>query len=117
MDDDPDIRALLVSVLTDDGYEAAAAANGREALDMLEEWDAQLIVLDLMMPVMDGWTFASRLRETRSVPILVLSAGTDLTRHAQTIGAADFIPKPFDLDTLLPRIERLVAAGGGAAAT
>lgn len=117
VDDDPDIRSLLVSVLTDDGYEAASAANGRDALAVLDTWDADLIVLDLMMPVMDGWAFASRLHERRSVPILVLSAGTDLTRHAKTIGAADFVPKPFDLDTLLPRIDRLVGANGGATAS
>lgn len=114
VDDDPDIRSLLVSVLIDDGYDAAAAANGREALALLETWDADLVVLDLMMPVMDGWTFATRLREIRSVPILVLSAATDLLRHAKTIGAADFVTKPFDLDTLLPRIDRLVASGGAA---
>lgn len=119
IDDDPDIRALLVSVLADDGYDAAAAANGREALDILDRWSADLVVLDLMMPVMDGWTFARRMREGQrsDVPIVILSAATDLKRHAASIGAAGVIPKPFDLDTLLPAIERAVGHDGGATAS
>lgn len=118
VDDDPDIRALLVSVLSDDGYDAAAAADGREALDMLGSWSADLVVLDLMMPVMDGWTFARRMREEkRDVPIVILSAATDLKRHAASIGAAGMIVKPFDLDTLLPTIERVVGRNGGATAS
>jgi DNA-binding response OmpR family regulator len=118
VDDDPDIRALLMSVLADDGYDAAAASNGREALEMLDRWSADLVVLDLMMPVMDGWTFAQRMREKKSeqIPIVILSAATDLKRHAATIGAAGLIPKPFDLDTLLPIIERAVGHNGGATA-
>lgn len=119
VDDDPDIRALLVSVLADDGYDAAAAANGYEALEILDRWTADLVVLDLMMPVMDGWTFARRMRDARrgDVPIVILSAATDLGRHAATIGAAGVIPKPFDLDTLLPTIERVVGHNGGATAS
>ena len=119
MDDDPDIRALLVSVLADDGYDAAAAANGREALDLLERWRADLVVLDLMMPVMDGWTFAQRMREEENshVPIVILSAATDVKRHAATLGAAGVIAKPFDLETLLPTIERAVGHNGGATAS
>lgn len=114
VDDDPDIRDLLVSVLRDDGYDAEAARNGREALDLLERWPADVVVLDLMMPVMDGWTFAERLREKRlAIPIVVLSAATDVKRHAERLGAADVVAKPFDIDLLLPRIARL--AGGTAA--
>ena len=114
VDDDPDIRDLLVSVLKDDGYEAQAARNGREALDLLERWPADVVVLDLMMPVMDGWTFAERLHEKQlTIPIVVLSAATDVKRHAERLGAADVVAKPFDIDTLLPRIARL--AGGTAA--
>jgi two-component system chemotaxis response regulator CheY len=112
VDDDPDIRELLVSVLSDDGYEAESARNGRDALEVLDRWPADLIVLDLMMPVMDGWTFARRMKEKWAIPFVVLSAATDVERHAQEIGAADVIPKPFDLERLLPTIERAVAGGG-----
>jgi len=109
VDDDPDIRELLVSVLRDDGYEAASARNGKDALDLLETFDADVVVLDLMMPVMDGWTFADRMRERWEIPIVVLSAATDLSRHAKRLSATDVVPKPFDLDTLLPRIARVAA--------
>ena len=110
VDDDPDIRELLVSVLTDDGYAVAAAGDGREALATLERWPADVVVLDLMMPVMDGWTFAERMREKWAIPIIVISAATDLLRHAGRVGAAEIVPKPFDIESLLPRIARLANA-------
>ncbi len=115
VDDDPDIRELLRSVLADDGYDTQAARNGREALDLLEHWSADLVVLDLMMPVMDGWTFADRMHEKWSIPIVVLSAATDVKRHAARIGAAEVVTKPFDLDTLLPRIARVAGESAGGA--
>lgn len=111
VDDDPDIRDLLVSVLLDDGYEAKSARNGREALAVLEGWQADVVILDLMMPVMDGWTFAEQMQQRWTIPIIVLSAATDLKRHAERLKAAAVVPKPFDLDTLLPRIASVV---GGA---
>ena len=113
VDDDPDIRELLVSVLSDDGYEAASARDGRDALEILDRWPADVIVLDLMMPVMDGWTFAARMKEKWTIPIVVLSAATEVRKHADQLGAADVIPKPFDIETLLPMIAR-VARGDAA---
>ncbi|HUQ41357.1 MAG TPA: response regulator transcription factor [Candidatus Limnocylindrales bacterium] len=113
VDDDPDIRDLLVSVLSDDGYEAESARNGLDALDVLDRWKADVIVLDLMMPVMDGWTFAARMKEKWSIPIVVLSAATDVAKHGEALGAADVVPKPFDLERLLPCIARV--ANGDAA--
>ena len=112
VDDDADIRELLISVLSDDGYEAESACNGRDALEVLDRWPADVIVLDLMMPVMDGWTFAQRLKEKWSIPFVVLSAATDVGRHAEQMGAADVVPKPFDIEQLLPCIERVVGGNG-----
>ena len=115
VDDDQDIRELLVSVLADDGYVAESARNGREALEKLDDWRADVVVLDLMMPVMDGWTFAQRLREQkRRIPIIVISAANDVKQHAASLGAVDVIPKPFDIESLLPRIERITRPSGGA---
>jgi two-component system chemotaxis response regulator CheY len=112
VDDDPDIRALLVSALADDGFLAESAMNGRDALEVLDHFDADVVVLDLMMPVMDGWTFAARMKERHAIPIVVLSAAADLARQAESVGAADVVPKPFDLETLLPTIARVAGAPG-----
>jgi CheY-like chemotaxis protein len=109
VDDDASIRELLSSAFEDDGYEVMPAMNGQDALSVCERWRPDVIVLDLMMPVMDGWTFAKRLRERDEIPIVVLSAANDVMRHAKTIGAADVVGKPFDLDQLLPKVAR--AAG------
>ena len=110
VDDDPSIRELLSTALEEDGYEVVPAVNGQDALAVCERWRPDVIVLDLMMPVMDGWTFAKRLRERDEIPIVVLSAATDLARHAKTIGAAAVIGKPFDLDQLLPKVARAAEA-------
>ena len=113
VDDDQDIRELLVSVLEDDGYQAESAQNGREALDVLERWKADVVVLDLMMPIMDGWTFADRMHEKWDIPIVVISAATDLKRHAGRVGAAGVVAKPFEIESLLPVIARVSTTSKG----
>ena len=114
VEDDEAIRGLLTEVLRDDGYDVREAANGAEALEYVRGHRPDLIVLDLMMPVMDGWTFAERLREQRrKIPIIVISAANDVKRHARAVGAVDVIPKPFDIDSLLPRIERVAGPPHG----
>jgi len=118
VDDDQDIRELLLSVLSDDGYEAESAKNGREALEVLERWKADVVVLDLMMPVMDGWTFADRMHEKwGDIPIVVISAATDLKRHGGRVGAAGIIAKPFEIDSLLPLIARVARPASGESAS
>ena len=113
VDDDPDIRELLCAVLQDDGWEARPAVNGKAALAVLEHWKPDLIVLDLMMPVMDGWTFADRMRERWKIPIVVLSAANNVEAHARQLGAVAVVPKPFDIAQLLPTLQ---SAAGGASA-
>jgi len=108
VEDDVDSRENLAAVLRSEGHEVVTAANGQEAHQYLSSAATlpSVILLDLMMPVMDGWTFAKRLRERVEIPIVVLSAANDLARHAKNIGAADVVGKPFDLDQLLPKVAR-----------
>jgi DNA-binding response OmpR family regulator len=112
VDDDPSIQGFLAEALADEGYGVRTAANGREALTILDEWRPDLILLDLMMPEMDGWVFRARQRTmpaVAAVPVIVLSATRDLTTKVQTLAPAEVFAKPFDLDALLGTIERLTA--------
>ena len=121
VEDDELLREALAEVLTDDGHEVRTATNGAEALGELESWDAEVIVLDLMMPVMDGFAFRDeqRRRDLRAdVPVLVLSAVRDLDGAADRIAAAASLAKPFRLEDVLASVSALLrarAAEGGAA--
>lgn len=111
VDDDASIRELLSTALEDDGYEVVPATNGADALSVCERWRPDVIVLDLMMPVMDGWQFAAELRaREEDIPIVLLSAARDLRTHAKALSAAEIIEKPFDLSELLPKIARVASA-------
>jgi CheY-like chemotaxis protein len=106
VDDDADIRETLADILAVAGFVVTLAANGREALDRLHEAAFDLVVLDLMMPVMTGWEFREeQLRDpaVADVPVIVVSAA----RSPKPLPAAAFLPKPFDLDAILTLVERL----------
>ena len=114
VEDDASIRGLVSEVLRDDGYEVSEASNGVEALEALGERLPDLIVLDLMMPIMDGWTFVEECRRNRvcdEVPIVVTSASHDLPSTAERLrsfGVRTCLAKPFDVDGLLALVERYV---------
>ena len=110
VDDDLSIQGFLAEALADEGYGVQTAANGREALTILETWRPDLILLDLMMPEMDGWTFRAEQRtrpDLADVPVIVLSAMRDLATKVQALDPAGVFSKPFDLERLLATIERL----------
>ena len=110
VDDDASIRGALQAVLEDEGYRVRGAGNGIEALAACAEDLPGLIVLDLMMPKMDGATFMSVLRRGYATipPVLVLSASQRAPQQVKEMGAEAYIAKPFDLDELLDAVERLV---------
>ena len=111
VDDNPAMRQLLTEVLRAD-YIVKVVRNGVEALNALREWLPDAILLDLAMPVMDGWTFLKVRRdkpEFARVPVLILSAELPDESMGETIEVQARVAKPFDVDCLLATIRRLVA--------
>ena len=109
VDDDPDILDAICDILEGEGYRVARARHGAEALERVEAEQPRLILLDLMMPVMDGVTFAQALKERPErgrIPIVVISADGNPQRAA-SIGAAGYLAKPFDIDALLSQVAQM----------
>ncbi len=116
VDDDPDILEALAEILEVEGFLIRRARNGQEALDRLEPTAPQLILLDLMMPVMDGWEFVRNLRErgVNGIPIIVLSADRNVGGKARELGAVGHLAKPFELAELLEMVRAALAPAGPA---
>jgi CheY-like chemotaxis protein len=120
VDDEPAIRDILSDALESEGYSVEQAENGAAALARVRDRRPDVIVLDLMMPVMDGATFVQTCHAEavcRDVPIVVLSAAHGLSNRAgdlQPLGVRACLAKPFDLDTLLAIIERYTPPGRAA---
>jgi two-component system response regulator MprA len=117
VDDDALIREALATALGDEGYAVRVAADGRVALDTLSHWRPDVIVLDLMMPVMDGPTFRAAQRaiaEVARIPVIILSAAHGVHARAAGLDAAAIFGKPFDLGVLLETVERLISETGHA---
>jgi CheY-like chemotaxis protein len=117
VDDDPDILEAICDILEGEGYRVARARHGLEALLRVEAERPALILLDLMMPVMDGVAFSHELRlrpAVRDVPIVVISADGNRQRAA-SVGATGYLAKPFDIDSLLAHVSGI--AGGASART
>jgi len=114
VDDVPDILELLEATLKFKGYRVVTARNGQEAMDAVQRERPVLIIADILMPRMDGFSLVHRLRlnpETRDVPVIFLSAtyvAPEDKAFAQTIGVAHFIEKPVDLDQFLPLISEIL---------
>ena len=109
VDDDQEILNLLELALTDEGYSVSRASNGQEALDVLEVELPGVILLDLMMPVMNGWALCQEIKsrdDLRDIPVILMSADRRLDRKVQEAQADDHLRKPFDLTTLYEVIGR-----------
>jgi two-component system, chemotaxis family, chemotaxis protein CheY len=115
VDDDPDILQTLALCLSTEGYRVLMAANGQEALDVLSRERPDCILLDLMMPVMDGWQFVSEVetRGWRRMPLLILSADRAVQQHSIKLHAEAYLAKPFDLDELLGKVSQLIGGPSG----
>lgn len=116
VDDEQEIRQFLNLVLRDRGHEVLTAAGAREGLTLARSEKPDLVLLDIMMPEVDGWTVLRQLKEdgeTAGIPVAILSARSEASDRAQALmeGAIDYITKPFSLHDLLGRVDRLLGPG------
>ena len=103
VDDEPEVRQLMEHFLTERGYEVRIAENGRLALAALDTFMADVVLLDMHMPEMDGLETLKRLAvRSPSLPVIMVTVNDDVetTTHLLQMGAADYVPKPFNLDYL-----------------
>lgn len=105
-DDEPDIVSALEIYLQSEGYSTLKAYNGIQALECLDDNDVQLVIMDIMMPKMDGITAISKLREKYNIPVILLTAKSEDTDKilGLNVGADDYITKPFNPVELLARV-------------
>ena len=115
VDDEPGVRDLLQDALENAGYQTELASNGAEALDQLRRKSADICIVDINMPIMDGFEFLTRLREHDvKTPVLMLSARDSADDVAQGLryGADDYVRKPFSLEEILLRISAILRRSG-----
>lgn len=111
VDDEDNLRTMLVAALKFEGYDVAAAPNGREGLRSVKESKPDLIVLDVMMPELDGFGMLKRLRETGDRTPVVFLTAKDTSADAVEglgLGADDYLSKPFSLEELVARVEAVM---------
>jgi two-component system response regulator MtrA len=109
-DDDPNIAQFIQITLEDPRYEVVAVENGLEAIKAFEESEFDVVILDIMMPYVDGFQACHRIREVSDVPIIILTSrdGTDDVVHGFGLGADDYITKPFKMAELIARLEAIL---------
>ena len=115
IEDEPEMVELIRLILSRAGYEVLGAENGATGLEILEEEDVDLILLDLMMPGMDGWEVYQRLKaneRTRDIPVIIVTAKAqriDRVLGLYIVGVDDYITKPFSPKELLKSVENILA--------
>jgi DNA-binding NtrC family response regulator len=109
VDDDNEIRHHLVNALVKVGHEVSSAADGHAALALAGDFDPDVILLDLQMPVMDGRAFAHA-RPSKRARLIVISGNQDLPTIASAMGAHRFLQKPFELDQVIAAVDSAISA-------
>ena len=110
VEDNAPVRDVMSRALAEEGYSVITACNGAIALDLLEDSAPDLILLNIYMPVLDGRRFAQAYRERPEppAPILVITGAGYAAQRAAALEAADYLAKPFELDELYAKVERLI---------
>lgn len=114
VDDDPTILATVSEVLDMEGYDVVTATNGAEALVAVDRSVPSLVLLDMRMPVLDGWGFMRVVRERGlTLTVVVMTAAADARRWGREIGAEGVLAKPFDIDELVRAVQQWRPQGAG----
>ena len=117
VEDDPNISELVQMYLEKEGYTTKIAADGGQAVDLFRQMRPDLVLLDIMLPVMDGWGVLRTIRQDSQTPVIMLTAKGETTDKVSGLkqGADDYITKPFEMKEVLARIEAVLrrAAGDG----
>lgn len=113
VDDDPDILKVNRILLEREGYDVLTATGGEEAIELVKQGEVDLMILDIMMPGVDGFEVCQRLKESDDsfqIPVLMLTAKTELADKilGYFVGAADYLTKPYDKSMLLEKIRNLL---------
>ena len=108
VDDEPAILKVLSIKLRISGYDVVTASSGKEALDVISSAYPDVMLLDVVMPGMDGFEVLEKLRTSSELPIIVFSARPENAQKALSLGANDFLAKPLDVDDMIKRIEQLL---------
>jgi len=107
VDDDPTILATVSEVLDMEGFAVMTATNGAEALVAVDQTVPSLVLLDMRMPVLDGWGFMRAIRERGlTLTVIVMTAAADARRWGREIGADGVLAKPFDIDELVRAVQQ-----------
>lgn len=115
IEDEPDLLYILVQALREEGYAVDEAADGEDGLHKAQSWEYDALVLDLMLPRLDGWTLLRQLRRTRKTPVLILTARDAVADRVRGLdaGADDYLVKPFELVELQARLRALIRRAAG----
>lgn len=119
VEDEPDLLRILARTLREEGYAVDEAVDGEDGLFKAEGVAYDAIILDVMLPVMDGFEMLRRLRQSRKTPVLMLTARIRTADRVRGLdsGADDYLPKPYDTDELLARLRALIRRTGSAVST
>ena len=113
VEDDLSIAGLLTEALSDEGYTVRHYTDGAAAIEHLDEFRPHLILLDLMLPGMDGWAFRAAQRQlpgdAASIPVVVVTAARDATERTASMAVTAVVTKPFDLDRMMDLVADVVA--------
>ncbi|MEJ6578537.1 MAG: response regulator transcription factor [Akkermansiaceae bacterium] len=115
VEDQDDLREIVVETLREESFATDSSPDGEEGLYKALNWDYDLVVLDVLMPVMDGWEVLQKLRAQKQTPVLMLTALDSVRDKVKGLnhGADDYLAKPFDLAELVARVRAIIRRHGG----